>query len=146
MLTKKTGRFFDPPKGELLKRPVRFSVWAYPPTHAGGHHPGERAACHARTAVPDSLKAGHQDRAPGMIGTQQHPKTDVVIPVIGIVVVADGTAQIFIIVVPRAAAQGDYSVWAPFRFNRLVVAGIFHPTAQHFTQLGKLAAAKFIRL
>jgi hypothetical protein len=40
-----------------------------------------------------------------MIGTQQQPKTDVVIPVIGIVVVAGGTAQIFIIVVPRAAAQ-----------------------------------------
>jgi hypothetical protein len=81
-----------------------------------------------------------------MIGTQQHPKTDIVIPVIRIVVVAGGTAQIFIIVVPRAAAQGDCSVWAPFRFKRLIISGIFYPAAEHFTQFGYLAAAKFVRL
>ncbi len=67
-------------------------------------------------------------------------KPVVVVPVIRVVVVALGTAQVLCIVVPRAAAQSAGSSLAP------LLPRVFYPSAQKLSQLDQLAAAEFVGL
>ena len=82
----------------------------------------------------------------------EHPKTNIVVPVIRMIVVAGGTAQIVIVIDPGAAAKGADSsmtllLWTKEPFSLFTISCIWslHPTAKQFTQLNQLKAAEFIR-